>query len=240
MGANAENQTSCMKFPGAPPLAPVSYAKALRCASLMGQPVLQQPGFASCGNGQTTADTGKRPDFGQQPHGQTHHLGLSAVLLTAIAVHSMVPGPVVTFNTLRNNLFWDDDKTPDSGAAYSIASDISCLPDIPSPGAVDLQIEDGLAFCGEAYSYPSTSRHACIVVGFDSLEDDNSKSIIELFNITLVHRDQFSVYAETLGQADGDNYFNHTITHDWAIREAVDVWQTSVTCMMLVDNPTYA
>ena len=156
----------------------------------------------------------------------------------------MVPGPVVTFGTLRNNLFGDDDKTPDSGAAYSIASDLSCLPDIPSPGSVDLQIEDGLAvklaFCGEAYSYPSTSRHACIVVGFDSLEDDNSKSTIELFNITLVHRDQFSVYAETLGQADGDNYFNHTITHDWAIREAVDVCQTSVAYMMLVDNPTYA
>ena len=86
----------------------------------------------------------------------------------------MAPGPVVTFGTLRNNLFWDDDKTPDSGAAYSI--------DIPSPaGTVDLQIEDGLAFCGEAYSYPSTS-----LVGFDSLEDDNSKSIIELFNITLL------------------------------------------------------
>ena len=152
----------------------------------------------------------------------------------------MVPGPVVTFGTLRSNLFWDDDKTPDSGAAYSIASDISCLPDIPSPGAVDLQIEDGLAFCGEAYSYPSTSRHACIVFGFDSLEDDSSKSLVELFNITLIHHDQFSVYAETLGQADGDSYFNHTITHDWAIREAVDVWQTSVTCMMLVDNPTYA
>ena len=79
----------------------------------------------------------------------------------------MAPGPVVTFGTLRNNLFWDDDKTPDSGAAYSI--------DIPSPaGTVDLQIEDGLAFCGEAYSYPSTS-----LVGFDSLEDDNSKSIID-------------------------------------------------------------
>ena len=159
----------------------------------MGKPVLQQPGFASCGDGQTV-DTGKRPALHQQPHGQTH-LGLSAVLLLliAVAVHNMVPGPVVMFGTLRNNLLWGDDKTPGSGAACSIASDISCLPDIPSPDAVDLQIEDTLAFCGEAYFYPSTSWHACTVVGFDSLEDDNSKSIIELFNIMLVHHDQFKL-----------------------------------------------
>jgi hypothetical protein len=101
--------------------------------------------------------------------------------------------------------------------------------------------------------YPFTSRHICIILGFGSLDDDNSESIIERFNnIALVHHDQFtsSVCAEMLGEADdGDGYF----THDWAIREVVGSCQASATCtmremlkmssflgMMLANNPTYA